>query len=262
MVVPDFIDLSFQQVADKNTPTIISNPYDPWYYEGKRIYTKMFSIEELIGEIICQEMNIPSVHFEFLKTKENSIVLASRDFYKDGYYYKYPLDMVDDAFDFDDEDTELVEDELMVDYLDFFKNQCISKENEEVLLKQIFKMFSIDTYMRQQDRVNCNVQLEINSKTNWIELAPLYDLEYSFRKSSSDFIYRNPFYGMELENYKFLLTQYPEFKIQLENIRKLNMNLLLQKVESFFQINLPKYAYDYFYEEEETSQKLLHKILD
>ncbi|MBE6147410.1 MAG: hypothetical protein E7168_03655 [Firmicutes bacterium] len=252
-------ELNFNQVVTPDTKIILENVFDPWYYEGKRIYTKNFSIEELIGEIICQEMNIKSVHFEFLESKKNGIVLASRDFYKDNYSYRYPLDMVYDTLG--EEEFDLLDDELMIDYLDFFKNLCISQENENFLLQQIFKMFSVDTYMRQEDRVNCNVQLEIDNCTNWIQLAPLYDLECSFRKHNSEFIYRNPFCGLEIDKYKDSFSLYPEFKVQLENVQKLNMDELLRKVEHFFQINIPKQTYNYFYEEEETSQKLLSKIL-
>lgn len=207
-------------------------------------YAKRPNLNELIGEELAKEINIDTVYFEFFQNKNGEVWMASQDFRKENCNYYTPIE---------------ISSNLSENTFYLWKDICIDQENESKFLEHIFKMFAIDIYMKQQDRVS-NIQIE-KFDTGYIDLAPLYDYSNS---SWNQFIgYANGLYTFSsLSDYQKMFGCYPQFLEILKQIQKKSMKKLLENIEETKEIIIPNSLKEIYLQREEISQKKLQKIIN
>ena len=218
------------------------NLYFIW--DGTIYYAKRPNLNELLGEELAKEIYLDTVSFEFFQSKNGEFWMASKCFRKETCSYYSPIEISSDF----SENT-----------LYLWKDICLDSKNKDCFLEHVFKMFAIDIYMKQQDRVS-NVKIE-KFDTGYIDLATLYDFSNS---SWNQFIgYSNGFYTFSsLSDYQKMFICYPQFLDILKQIQAKNMKFILEKIEEKKDIVLSPTIKDIYLKREEISQKKLQKIIN
>lgn len=206
-------------------------------------YPKFFNLNELIGEQLAKKINHKTVEFKIFQDKNGECFIASKSCIKPCCSYYHPLDFKDICSKKD---------------FDSWKDICLDEDNVTTFMNDIFGMFSVDTYMKQQDR-SSNILIE-KYDTGYIALFPLFD--YSEADWYNSIRYNNIFYTFYTEDdYKELYTKYPYFLKSLKQIQKVDMQKNFEDIEFSKGILLPSNVKDIYLKREEISQKKLEKII-
>lgn len=214
-------------------------------WHKRKIYYKDFNINELIGMYIATYINRETVKYFLIN--HNGINLASYDF-KDidkRYLRFYELGIKTSG-----------------DWKDIL-SICPNKDNKEKLLEQLSQMIAQDIYMRQEDRHVKNYMFARDKKEN-ISLAPSYDYTLTFdpddlgeykKYQTNFFSYK---IGDDLEHNEF----HHGIKKYLHLLQQMNLiSDIIKPIEEDFSFKFDDSILDDYKKEEETSQKILSKII-
>lgn len=234
----DKIDLqSLKQYDSKGN--VFFSCYDSIYYP------KTTNLNELIGEELANQINLNTVSYKLFEDVNGEIFIASKSFIKPTCIYYNPLDF-EKHFQ-------------IYNHLENWELICKDKENYECFLESIFKLFSIDIYMKQNDRWNSNIQIE-KYDTGYVDLAPIYDYSESMWYESS--CYHNTFHSFSHEwEYGIFFNRYPKLLETLKKIKKVEMQKVLENIEFQKDIVINTEIKDIYLRREEISQKKLEKII-
>ncbi len=258
-----FLSIASLQTKDTFFETVDGNSFLPTCH-GHRIFVKGFNIRELIGEELANFMERPSARY-FLVEKDGVLQLASLPFLSESQQIVYPGDLLEDYEDAVKGSTPFDDSFRLGDAIPFFLNCCHTEEAKDIFLTNLFQTFAIDTYMRQEDRCNCNCMMyECDEGLFW---APMYDYEASFYTFDEEeevfdyFNYDNPFFSLTLEDYRLFLERYPIFRSYLQRVQEVSLSHILTIIKERFAFSYSKEFIDYWSRQEEASQKILSRIL-
>lgn len=206
-------------------------------------YIKKTNLNDLIGEVLANNMKLRTVCFELFQNQNGDLWMAFPDFKQKNNTYYSPTK---------------ISSNLSENTLYLWKDGCRNQKNKEGFLDQIFKMFAIDIYMKQQNRIS-NVKIEKFDNGD-INLAPLDDYSDSYW---NQFVgYSNGFYNFSsLSDYHKMLACHPQFLEILKQIQTQSMTEILQNIEQQKGITIPSTMKDFYFRGEEISQKKLQKIM-
>ena len=214
-------------------------------YENNIYYPKEVNLNEFIGEELANKMSLSTVSYKLFKNIYGEIFIASRNFRKSNYTYYHPSDF-EEQFP-------------IYNHLESWKSICQDKENYFFFLEAIFKLFSIDIYMKQNDRWNSNIQIE-KSDTGYVNLAPVYD--YSEASWYDSICYPNTLHSFYNEyDYEVFFNKYPNFLEFLKTIKKVEMSKIIENIQASKNIVIDSQIKDIYLRREEESQKKLEKII-
>lgn len=238
---------SLSDIKTVDTPIHIFNLID------ENIHTKPFRFQELLGEEIATFMGRESIHY-FLTKKDNCDFLGSYSFDIDGECY--PND-----FKWNILYRKGKRYTNTSDFIPFFLNQSKSKEAKKKFLVDLYQTFAIDLYMRQKDRADCNCMLLKENKD--LYFSPMYDYSDSFHEGDSTlfFTYENPFYNLDHKNFPNFLENYPEFLVYLRQVKEINLMKMINSIKERYYFSYSDLFLDYWKRQEETSQKMLDKVI-
>lgn len=208
-----------------------------WFkYDGSLYYLKYISdLNEFIGEYLAKYLKLKSAHYMPVK-RNGSIFVASRNFrFMDCDYLNY---------------YELPKDIDILEDIEFSD-----------IRSSLFKMFSLDIYMRQRDRSYVNFMF-LKDTTGKLSLAPVYDYSYSFSTSNYK-VYDNSIMDIPMNREKVaeICNKYPELYDYLIQISSVDMEDILRKICSRYDLELKDEVKTHYLEEDEISKKMLKKVL-
>ena len=225
-----------------------------YYYKDDTYYlTTSYLFNDLLGVEFCKAIELDTVEYEIAR-KNNSIGLASKNF-KDidqfEYFYlsdlDYKMKLGTDGFE----------------HIHFLINQCTSRVNQDKLLKQIFKLLSIDIAMFQYDRHVLNLQFKRNRDTNFLELAPIYDFERCRDQVNLNyFSFFHILINLNFDTVHALGRMYPLFMDILDQVYSIDMLQLIEYIWQNLQFNRESYFYYNivsYYEQKRVNQRQLLK---
>ncbi len=206
--------------------------WDSWYFiDGKwNFYKDFYSLmhnpeeirflNELIGELLANYLQIDSVHYKIAE-RNGSIGLLSENFIKDSQQYFFMDDLrLLSNFNNDSNLTKIYK-------------HCKDDKNYRELVSEIMKLVAIDLYMNQQDRNITNIQFtKIDGN---LHLTPLYDFEEAVM-SPYDEEYSSAFMGFNIME----LYKYPELQKFIGDLYKINIGHILEQIEDEKKILIPK----------------------
>lgn len=230
-----------------------------WYYfkKDKNNYEYPFSIiDELMGMFLCKNIGLNTLDYK-ISIVDDNYGLASKNFKTDEYVYHTFSSLIGN----------LSSDEKKYS-LDLLKLFCINKENEQKLLENIFKMFTIDILMLQKDRCGVNLQFQIKKDNEEIDLAPMYDFSNCSRVILCNYKVwnqRNVILDLNENNLNFLLQNYPEFKKYLEFCLEQQLSDIWSKVCEVYNLNQDCALYerisDYYKIKEDSVKSYVRQLI-
>lgn len=211
-----------------------------WFkYESQFYYLKYIdTLSEFIGEKIADLLDLRTAHYIPVR-KDNNILVASQNFKYMDYKYLYANELF-----------RLIP-----------KEELLEDREYESVRENILKMFSLDIYMRQLDRCEANIIFEMNQKGR-IALAPVYDYAFSFYTSYYN-KYDNAIEDIVLEKQNFynLTNKYPNLYEYMLRVLNLDIEKILLDICDDFDFELTSETKDFYLGEDETSKKLIKKVL-
>lgn len=246
--------------ANKYIPVICKEDYDTAYeqkdylnisqnekqmlenwikFDGCFYFLKHASnLNELIGEAIAKKIKLRTAHYMPV-LKDGFVLLASRNFRKMNCRY------------------------LNVDELKSTMkiNDILDNPKYDMIQEQLFKLFSLDIYMRQTDRTIPNLLFEIDTKDNLL-LAPTFDYSNAFYNLEYK-KYNNPILEicMDKKTIDMIMNKYPDLYKYIKNISLLDLQQILVDICDEHDLKLLGSVKDYYLMEDEKSKKMLKKIL-
>lgn len=148
-------------------------------------------LSEYIGSHIYELIGIP-VHQTLLGVKDGKVVVACKDFRKNGNIQLLDFDSIINIYDSDlEEKLENLSSSSSQYEIDLDEVIIVMENNPRFLelpeLKNRFwDMFIVDALIGNNDRNNGNWGILVDSLTEKLELAPVYDNGASFSNNSSD----------------------------------------------------------------------------
>ena len=141
-------------------------------------------LSEYIGSHIYEDIGI-DVHATELGIYDNKLVVACRDFKKDNELL-FDFNAIKNQYSKDMDETSSVSSRQPLEELaEIFENNQIFKEVPE-LKNRFYDMFVVDALIGNHDRNNGNWGRLVNSITQAIRLAPIYDNEAAFSNKLDD----------------------------------------------------------------------------
>ena len=228
------------------------------------IIIKDFNHAEFIGEELCAIKHIRCCHYFLVgicsfKIVEGAYYGSIKD---SNYLYKIG------SYDFRQKDkeykriTEYQFDERY-DSITNMMMQVEDEENKKKLRLELINLLALDTYMGQIDRTYKNLLFEEDEHKH-ISLAPLFDFEYSLKRTylRSDNIYEGDLYTFHnLEDYYKFIDMYPEFRDILASYLKIDLIKVIDNAYSRRGLIIPKDKWKYYEEFEESRKELIKKIV-
>lgn len=216
-------------------------------YENSLYYFKRFNLNEFIGEVIAERLNIRTVNYDLFEYKSSfgsEIVVASKNFVNPTSSYSFAVADYSATIN---------------NFLEYYKDKCIDEDNFFRFSEHIIKMFVIDIYMGQHDRHEGNCQIE-KYDTGYIDLAPLYD--YSNSCFDENIVYENPFYTFSNENsYIEFFEKFPNCIKLLNKVKNYNLIDIIKYIEETKGFKLSDIIIEEYKRKEEITQKKLQKII-
>lgn len=224
-----------------------------WYYfkKDKDDFGYPFYIaDELMGTYLAKQRNLPTISYEIAKVKD-SYGLASINFKHEGFKYYTIGQLIPDVSASNDFSN-----------IDILKSFTINPDNEQEFMKSLFNLLALDLHMIQKDRGEVNLQFELDSKTGWFNLAPLYDYSNCSRISGLNII--NKIVRLDDLTIPLLIKRYPKFKESLEFCLEQSMKKIWEQICLDYHFNQEcsecERIKDY-YEEKDESQKQYIKTM-
>ena len=197
-----------------------------WYYY-KRFYNldnglsdEIMFINELIGEILANKLEVPVVHYMIAELR-NTIGLISQNFHQNGqdYYFMKNLQILSSFYD----DRNIAN----------LRRFCKDDDNYRELICEVLKLVAIDLYMNQQDRNFSNIQF--TRRNGELHLTPLYDFEESFDDPLEEY-YHSALLGIAVED----LERYPQLNQFLDILFASTIRTVLEQIEDERKILIPQ----------------------
>lgn len=246
---------------DEKTLSLWNNWYNiqgKWYYYKSAMPGCLF-FNELLGVELAKYFDLDTVNYQIAFQKLN--IDRNDPFYKDYPLYGYglisenfrekdkeylsPADLGYSFFkDTDIKDSNgkaILKDLSIIELL-----RCDTEENYNELIRNIIKLSVLDFYMQQEDRCDRNI-LFSKDKSNYIQLAKVFDFEDSFAKCSSD--YGSSLLLINLDNKQTLemLRNNPIFQEQFYNLMNVNMQDVIERVHDKYKLRMiGNFIKDYF----------------
>lgn len=232
-----------------------------WYYfkmEDLKNDDFPFSfIDELMGAYLSSYIGLPAVSYQIAGTKKNNhenFGIASLNFKKLGFRYM-TFHKLCEHYEYLDN----------IERIQFLKSMCIDFKNEEILMSHIFKLFALDIYMIQKDRCDINLQFQVDQKTSFFDLAPLYDFSNChFYIDSTGIKLNNPMGVLDDSTIPELLQNFPMFQKELEFIFQFSLKEVWEKISIDYCFNQDSSLYDricnYYEIKEEKIKKYIKQI--
>lgn len=214
---------------------------DYYYYKTLQNYN------DFIGEELAKTLNLPTAHYIVGKLN-NEYVVASKNFNVEKIKYL-------DAFD-------LISDEFHKNNLE--KLKYLENMYGKTLVLDILKMTSLDIFSRQIDRVPSNYAFE--KKDGILSLAPLYDYSFAFF-NEENYKYFNYILSLDfnskniIEEIDSIINKYSEFYEYISVMNEIDLSNLINKIIEKNNFNYNEYLSLEYKKENESSHKLLKKIL-
>lgn len=234
-------EMAYKQKEYLNISKYEEHMLKNWFkYDGCFYYLKYTdSLNELIGERIAKKINLRSASY-IPVLKDGCVLIASRNFKKMNCKY------------------------LNVEELEKKLNifELLDDSKYSIIRNQLFKLFSLDIFMRQKDRSIPNLLFEVNTENN-LSLAPIFDYSNAFNGFNYD-KYDNPIKDIYLDKIKFdkLMNEYPELYKYIKNISKIDLEQIILEICDEFDLTLIDSVRDYYLTKEEQSKKILKKVLN
>lgn len=232
-----------------------------WYYfkmeELKNDDFPFSLIDELVGSYLSSYVGLPAVSYQVASTNKNhheNFGVASLNFKKLGFCYMTFHKLLE-HYEYLDS----------VERIKFLKSMCIDFQNEEILMSHIFKLFALDIYMIQRDRCDINLQFQIDQRTSFFDLAPLYDFSNCCSWIDSTGIkVNNPMGVLDNSTIPKLLQSFPMFQKELEFIFQFHLKEVWEKISRDYYFNQTSSLYDricnYYEIKEEKIKKYIKQI--
>lgn len=209
---------------------------------GTTIYTKIFNVNEFIGQRLGRIRNVRTNKY-FLAAYGNRCRITK---YKS--LDTNPDDIMIGSYDFTKRDCCYIHlSEFGYGMNSLFKvlDNCPGEENREELTREILEMFALDTFIGQEDRGGQNFLFECDRDYN-LHLAPIYDFEMSFDVVDDNDIYQNPLFNLaNFKEYKELFRQFPEFREMLGSYIGVDLEREIRKTFRDRQFSLDADISDY-----------------
>ena len=193
-------------------------------------------------------MNLKSAHYEVGKIN-NEFVVASKNFNINKTKYLNAFDLI--------KQEDLYKSDLE-------KLKYLENKYGKSLILDFLKMTSLDILSRQIDRVPSNYAFEM--KENNLRLAPLYDYSFAFSDIKNykylNYILSLDFTSNDIKKRVFnIINIYPEFYEYLNIMNNVDLSNLVNKIIEKNNFNYNKILKEKYDIENETSHKMLKKIL-
>ena len=199
----------------------ILNTWNAWYKDNNNNYyffkrypssdefAERRYVNELIGEKLCDILDLDSVHYEFAKLG-NRYGLASKSFNKphNKYYFMPDLYLPDDCANLKN--------------LERIRERCKSDEEFNTLTSELSKLIAVDMYMKQTDRNKSNIQFR-KDKTG-LHIAPMYDFEFAYLNPNSKYL-------ITLCGIDDYLKEYKEVNDHLDKLNDIGIDNILESIE-------------------------------
>ena len=232
-----------------------------WYYfkmEDLKNDDFPFSlIDELMGAYLSRYIGLPAVSYQIASTKKNNCEnygIASLNFKKLGFRYMTFHKLLEHYEYLDN-----------IERIKFLKSMCVNFQNEELLMSHIFKLFALDIYMIQKDRCDINLQFQVDQKTSFFDLAPLYDFSNCrFCIDSNGIKINNPMGVLDDSTIPKLIQNFPMFQKELEFICQFHLKEVWEEISRDYSFNQASPLYDricdYYELKEEKIKKYIKQI--
>lgn len=205
-----------------------------WYY-FKGLYNVELIVNEILGSIIAEYLNLPTIHYNLAKQNYNGIPiigLVSKNFkeknkiYLDGYILKQ---------------------HSIKDYknLKILKNICYNTDDYNSLVNQVVKKCALEIFSSQIDSVAANWIFEKDG--NNTNLAPLFDYAMSFNTS-----YKNKYYDFDNTFFSYTFS-FPSNLI--------NKNLEYRYGNFMFMLQLPSKDFTSLVKKYDSFNNSIYKLL-
>ena len=241
-------------LADYYVSYIYKNNNNIYYFkeQSKNRDYPFALIEELMGTYLCNYLNLKSIKYS-VATNGCKYGLASLNFKDDQHKYYFFNDFIN---------KESIENGLY--NLNVLRYLCINEDNYEELIKQIMDLIVLDIYMVQCDRSNINIQFQIDKKTKYLSLAPIYDFSNCSFKFNSDIQVCNAILQINQKNIIKLLKNSKYFKERINYILENDMSKIWKQICIDYKLNQECSTYENindYYKSKYNSQKKYIKQL-
>ena len=265
----NYIDSDYK-IVDKNSelikkllPSSLNYRYQSYLnwilINNKPYFCKKFNLNDFIGEELCDFFDLASAHYDLaqirggIKTISESFIDQNSEYYtlKDLYKYFKKLD---------GKKYNIYNLESLINVLSlYYDKNCLN-----LLLSDLFKMASIDYYMRETDRYFNNYMFKITN--NNASIAPLYDFGDSFSFKNGQYVnYCYPYcYNNELFSNHLMSEFINKYSLLKEYmIKTLDIDLmgLIEEICAKYNLNFNSEAQKIYKEEASLARDRIKKLV-
>lgn len=226
---------------------------DNEFYFYKELFEFYCMINELIGVYLANFFSLPTIKYQ-IGEKNNEYSLLSKNFKEKNkdYYFINNINIVGLQTHID-----------TLDNIYLLKQLCINEDNSNNFIDRLLKLFSLDIYSNQADRVSSNLMFEQDKKTREFNLSTIYDYEYSFSEGNY-FKNRNPIIDLNMKKtIPLLLNKYPQFYEILKTSLDINLEKIIKQIfeKYYFNKQYEEKVINFYKKQEERQKEKIYKIL-
>ena len=218
-------------------------------YFAKSIYDEAMLVNELIGSYLAKLIDLNAVDYK-IGVYYGKLFALSKLFYKEDFDYDY-VGKCKCIYDVDKLDNEYLDDNLPQVF--------------PILRNRLLKLALLDIKMYQCDRCSdTNIMLKKSKKTDFIDLAPVYDFGFAYPPSFAEKqIYVNKFLVVRKnkESLKLLLDKYPQINETLNILANIDMNTIIRDIQDQHEILIGEDIKNNLITQNKEITKVLKKII-